>query len=356
MTWQPWAKHNLLGVATYVLDVVADDVRTASSTADLTARDDMEGIVREVYEALAGRDIRWARARYHPDDRLQNIRDPRDVLRGAGDGTCLDLALLFAGILLGKNLLPLVVVLDGHALVAVSLTTERHRSGSGTRPRDEGTWVRDGILTDAGVLRGLVDDGTYLPVECTGFARTEDALSSDVPEGIGRVEGRLPFDRAIQAGCEQLDRADRSLRAAVDVAYVQDVFGFGALDPLDGRGTRVRPNPRDWLAPVFADHKLFGGRDEDLAKLDSFLASSASGYLVVTGHAGIGKTALLATGSSASRPQGPRGWSTTSSAVSTAPRNSRTRWRPWSGRRMQPGRAVCPTTRGRRWPTSRPCG
>jgi tetratricopeptide (TPR) repeat protein len=163
---------------------------------------------------------------------VQIVRPPGEILTGAGDGTCLDLALLFAGVALGKELLPLVVVLEGHALVAVSRTTERRKASSSERQRAEGDWTYEGLLTDSAKLRQMVDQRRYVLVECTGFAISDTALSEMLPEGRGRVGGRLSWEEAVRAGREQLTQVNRPLRFAVDVAVLQDYSHFKPLDPL----------------------------------------------------------------------------------------------------------------------------
>lgn len=92
MAWPAWAKESEKSLAAYVLPSTADAVRLTSPTAALIAADDRATVVRELYEAFNARDLRWSRARYHPDDALQNIRAPADILEGSRDATCLDLA------------------------------------------------------------------------------------------------------------------------------------------------------------------------------------------------------------------------------------------------------------------------
>jgi hypothetical protein len=133
---------------------------------------------------------------------------------------------------LGKELLPLVVVLEGHALVAVSRTTERRKASSSERQRAEGDWTYEGLLTDSAKLRQMVDQRRYVLVECTGFAISDTALSEMLPEGRGRVGGRLSWEEAVRAGREQLTQVNRPLRFAVDVAVLQDYSHFKPLDPL----------------------------------------------------------------------------------------------------------------------------
>ena len=141
------------------------------------------------------------------------------------------------------------------------------------------------------MLQRLVDENRYLVVECTGFAKS-DVLPADVPEGKGRVDGRMTFARAIEAGREQLAWPDRPLQFAIDVAYLQ-MAGLATLDP-SGRGLeRVKPQLKRRLARIFESHQVFGGRADELGRLDAFVAGPP-GYMVVTGGSGSGKTALMA--------------------------------------------------------------
>ena len=194
MAFPSWSKSNEKDLARYALADIGDEIRLASPTADLLAAGDLRRIVEELYQAFAAMDIRWSRERYDPNLTRQEVRNPRNILNGSGDGTCLDLALLFAGAALGKDLLPLVVVLDGHAFVAVSLTTGRRHSGGSARVRDDGNWVETGLLSGSDArerLLALAVAGRYVLVECTGFAQTSDALPPVMPEGKGRENGLL---------------------------------------------------------------------------------------------------------------------------------------------------------------------
>jgi AAA ATPase domain len=293
MSWVAWPKDDGKGLSRYVLPEASDRVRTASAPADLEARGELDAVAREIYDALAIRDIRWARARYHPDDALQIVRPPGDILTGAGDGTCLDLALLFAGVALGKELLPLVVVLEGHALVAVSRTTERRKATGSERRSAEGDWTGEGLLTNSDKLKQMVDEGRYVLVECTGFAASEGALPATLPEGRGRDDGRLSWAEAVRAGREQLEQINRPLLFAVDVAVLQDYSRFEPFDPLGQGIAALKPDLRLRFAEIFEDYRVVGGRERQLAALDTFAADPNHRYLLLTGQAGMGKTALL---------------------------------------------------------------
>src|SRR5262249_22976926 len=89
-------------------------------------------------------------------------------------------------------------------------------------------------LTDPNRLRELVESGAYLAMECTGFAQSK-SLPNSVPEGFGRTnDGLMPFDRAVTAGREQLDRADSPFRFAIDVAVAHYYWRIeGAMPQIE---------------------------------------------------------------------------------------------------------------------------
>ena len=142
MAWPSWPKTDEKGLARYVRPDIAGQLRLKVVRDDLLARGERRELLEAIYAALLKSDIHYARELFDPTLDVQLIRDPEVILKGAGDGTCLDLALFFAGLCLGNELLPLVVVLDGHALVAVSLVDGRRDAGN-PRRRDAD---RDGSL------------------------------------------------------------------------------------------------------------------------------------------------------------------------------------------------------------------
>jgi hypothetical protein len=295
MPWPPWAKHNEKDLARYALKEVANAIRLEPGLGDSLNGPDGRSVVAEaIYQALAsrGRKVRYSPPLYNPDQEKQDIRDPDTILEGSGAATCLELALLYAGAALGNGLLPLLVLLKGHALVAVSTTRGWSEATAPIRNTDEGPWVKDGVLRDDARLKELVDRGNYLLIECTGFSVSVSALPPSVPEGLGRVNGVLPFDRAKAAGREQLERSDRPFLFAVDVAFLQKV----GLVPFEssGRSLAAVPDLRRRLNGVFESHRVFGGRRKELDQIDAFVSDTPSGYLLVTGPSGCGKSALIA--------------------------------------------------------------
>lgn len=215
MAWL-WPKELRRDLARYVTPDAGDLVTVPVRRIELEQRPEgRRELAAAIYETLSGLGIRYATERYHPSAALQHIRTPEEILRSPHEGTCLDLATLFCGVCLANELLPILIVLEGHALAAVSMTHGLRQWDAMDRREQPALAGRDGIT--AADLRALVDSGAYLAVECTGFASVSE-FSTNVPEGIGRHHGLLPFEQAIAAGRAQLDRPDRPLDIAIDIA------------------------------------------------------------------------------------------------------------------------------------------
>lgn len=230
MSWE-WPKTDRAGLARYVLPDAAESFDIGINRNDLSP--DAEGrrtLMDAIYFALQSKRLRYALEKYQPNEAIQLIRSPDEIL-GRKEGTCLDLALLFCGVCLGYELLPLMILTEGHAFAAVSLNHDVR--GRDAFDRKERRHFTDAILTDADALRQLVSGGAYVAVECTGFAESEK-LPGTHPEGVGRnFRKMLPFERALAAGQEQLNQTDRPLVFALDVAAAHDL-GF-KVDADEGR-------------------------------------------------------------------------------------------------------------------------
>lgn len=232
MSWE-WPKTDRAGLARYVLPDAAELFEIEVNRNDLSRNaEGRKMLLDAIYFSLQSQKLRYALEKYHPNDATQLIRSPAEIL-GRKEGTCLDLALLFCGVCLGNELLPVMVLVEGHAFAAVSLNYDvRTREAY---ERKERRFFTDAILTDAGALRQLVSAGAYVAVECTGFAESE-RLPTNHPEGVGRnVRKMLSFERAIEAGAQQLDQADRPLVFALDVAAAQHEFGFKVTADANAR-------------------------------------------------------------------------------------------------------------------------
>ncbi|HTT12137.1 MAG TPA: ATP-binding protein [Burkholderiaceae bacterium] len=290
MVWPQVSRNADKDLAHYAIDTLAGSFDIALDREQaLQQPGGVRKVAEALYAALTRRNIAYAREPYDPDQRVQWVRSPETILGGAREGTCLDLALLFAGLALGKDLAPLLVMLDGHALVALSLRDTRRNASDPPRRAKDGDWLDDGVLRDVAVLKTLIDANAYLAIECTGFAKS-GALAAGLPESAGRSDGLLTFDAATSAGRKQLDYAARPFRFAIDLAVLRDRDGFVAYEPpLLGALSKYRPR----IERLLEDDPIFGGRDDEYARLDGALMASPSGYVFVTGVSGSGKTAFL---------------------------------------------------------------
>lgn len=217
MTWE-WPKINERDLARYVTEQSVSWLTLTKNRFDLkNQHGGLRLIVQEIYESLMKKGIQYDTELYDPSAYIQPIRTPPEIFVAPQAGTCLDLAALFCGLCLGFDLLPLIIVVQGHALAAVSLNWEKDRWDDWARQEEKAHFDR-ALLTDANRLRKLIDTDDYIAIECTGFAASK-TLPVTEPEGIGRLEdGLMSFERAVAAGREQLDQADRPFNFALDIA------------------------------------------------------------------------------------------------------------------------------------------
>ena len=239
--FKPWAISNEKELAKYVIPDLAG--KTAALKLRLQRFDEETTpagrlkIIRHIYQALSARKINYNREKYNYQEIIQIIRTPYEVLEAPGEGTCLDLSILFCTLCLYYDLLPLLIIIEGHAFAAVSLHFGRKREGGDawdSFKRQELAAIREGkgLLRDKGVLEQLViTRQEYLPVECTGFAFTEK-LPKELPESKKRKNGYLSFDHAVEAA--KLHFSSFSTR---DFEYALDIHYLHEQGPLRPQGT-----------------------------------------------------------------------------------------------------------------------
>jgi hypothetical protein len=219
VTWL-WQKADWVGLARYVDPEAEKWLRVPVSRLHPAGQPDgVRDVVEALYTELVNKQIRYAPELYRPNNEEQDIRKPREVLREPGKGTCLDLAALFCGLCLGSELLPILIVTERHALAVVSVNHAAREYSDFSR-EEYARLFEHRPLEDSAALIDLVDRGAYVAIECTGFAHT-DELPETNPEGRGRVDGVLPFERALAAGRKQLDRDDSPMVFALDIATAQ---------------------------------------------------------------------------------------------------------------------------------------
>jgi hypothetical protein len=255
-----------------------------------------------LYEYLVALNLNYALEEYHPSSFLQVIRTPEEMLHDRR-GTCLDLAALFCGLALRCELLPLLIVLEGHAFAAVYVS-HGLRDWNATRPGRASFDAHP--LADGKVLLKMIDDGLLVAVECTGFAHSEELgqkPNPNYPETVGRSGGVMTSDRALEAGRQQL-QGSREFGYAIDIAVAHYGWRITTLPstPLYNSFRSAPPSVkshikiRQFEALIKDRTENFVGRKKIIERIDEILRSpqSRSGYVVLRGEPGVGKTALMA--------------------------------------------------------------
>ncbi|GHH84104.1 hypothetical protein GCM10018781_72720 [Kitasatospora indigofera] len=265
---------------------------------------------RALYDAFAARRITYADEPASSSPGRQIIRTPYEVLHLPRHGTCLDLAVTYAGACLDARLHPLLLVTTGrpgapaHALVAVWL------GGSGGGGHDS-DYRADELRPDWQSLpEGFLDDladaedepGTYLVIDITAAARQSGSSS----------EGRepRPWAEAVARGARLLREAvaENRLRAALDIE-----LGRSGIEPhpLPDKPTApvltppyhplpTEPDEAGPLKLLSARHDIirFQRRDELDSLREYFQAADSGGartrIALLHGTGGAGKTRLAA--------------------------------------------------------------
>ncbi len=312
-----WSKRDEVRLASYVNpDATYFLGRLSENTFDLP--DDPDGhrrILELIYNKLLESGISYDLEKFTYADDVQKIRTPTEILEGVRRGTSFDLSLLFAGLVEGYGLAPVVVVMEGHAFVMVSV--KNGRSEWDSLGRSELGALAEPVK-EIDVLRDLVASGNYEAIECTGFAASErlrDYPDAAYPETLGRDErGLMSFEQALTSGRAQLFDRPEQLEFALDVAVAhrridpheirrpvsvvserRPAEAVALADPAHGttsveadRDAVALPRP---VSPHLLPLRGFVDRQRELDEILSAVDSGRPVFLV--GAAGVGKTALL---------------------------------------------------------------
>ncbi|WP_151526204.1 hypothetical protein [Serinicoccus kebangsaanensis] len=178
------------------------------SVHDTIAAGDRREVLAALYAAVAELGIDYDIESYTADGQhSQVVRSPPEM-RDRRRGTCLDLALLCCGLALDLTLRPVLIVLEGHALMALTDT--------------EFSLEIDASTTQESLV-GWIDQGHLVPLECTGAAR-----------GVGLP---LSFDEAVDRGRAVIQ--ERRMLFALDPYRLQRDQG---LEPAS-----CQPRDRRWV-------------------------------------------------------------------------------------------------------------
>ncbi|MEH2062397.1 MAG: hypothetical protein V7K50_08965 [Nostoc sp.] len=232
-----WSKANEKSLAQFVNDKAFELLlKLPVNRFDLiNTPEDRKELIKTIYETLLSLKIHYAHEKYQPEKETQLIRKPSEILSKPGEGTCLDLALLFCSICFGCDLLPLLIVIEGHALAAVSLNYKRQNDEWNKAFEAERNLFNNNELFAGEEKRekllGLINDGDYIAIECTGFAHSNTLSDLEQPEAKKREQdGSLKFDRAIDVGRQQLSNPKRPFKFAIDIAAAQYLWKIKPLE------------------------------------------------------------------------------------------------------------------------------
>ena len=273
MEWK-WSKANEKDLARFVNEKAIQLLDKLPINDRLKLVQDESGrrtLVKTIYETLVTRGIRYDFEKYQPEAETQLIRTPVEILSTPGEGTCLDLALLFCSLCFGYDLLPLLIVIEGHAFAAVSLKHKREEwNAYGTERAMFDTSILFQGDTNLAELKRLVEDEAYIAVECTGFAHSQVLGNAQAPEAKGRTsDGTLSFGRAVKAGSEQLENADRKFKFAIDIAAAKYIWKIQ---------TEEIPDLEEHVSKI---SKMYGKQDlEDINRVIAVVNENESDGLI----------------------------------------------------------------------------
>ena len=132
-------------------------------------------------------------------------------------------------------------------------------------------------------------------------------------EGVGQAYV-LPLD-LLDASWPDLLETNRSQVADTALDELRDSYGIGLV--REG-ARRQRPQPWRDFEPLFALHRMFAGRVDEIARLDDLLASSQRNYALAQGHRATARPHCSPTGHFASGNRAGSSLCTSSHPGSTA--------------------------------------
>lgn len=232
-----WIKNDHFGLSYLASRTASELVSLNVNANDLIAQRRLDELIEAIYNAMLAVGVEYALEPIPATERNsssaphQMVRTPSEILNEKQrEGTCLDLALFFCGVCLGYGLLPVLIVLDEHALVAVSRNLGlREWERRDPREFDLLKSVPVDEKNSAEICR-LIVSGSYAAIECTGIARGHSFIP-ECPEGIGREpDGTMLFENARKAGRAHFDRLEkRRFISAIDYGTV---LRFHQTDPV----------------------------------------------------------------------------------------------------------------------------
>lgn len=241
--------------------------------------------VRRLYEAVRGHRIGYAEEQWNParhDDRgqiaYQRIRGPEETMQGPA--TCLDLALVFAGMASLAGLRAFVGLRTGtssHALVILDTTAPLTSAGHGMppafveRPGDPGVWD-PAITADAAFTRLAESDG-WLVVDIIRAASSPDREGVPFGQAAGRTAARRVNDPGSRWTLVEVDRvlSRRDRRPYAPPAASPPIHAY---------------------LPALSSFTVYRSRQDVQAELAGMLGERQAAVIVLQAPPGYGKSML----------------------------------------------------------------
>ncbi|MGF1653958.1 MAG: hypothetical protein ACFCUP_11660 [Actinomycetales bacterium] len=269
-----------------------------------TGQGDQWARVKAVFDSLAHAGVKYAIEPTTSAHDYQDVRDTDAVLGdrdGSGQGTCLDLAVVFAGLCLDAALHPVVAVLDdersdgtSHAVVLVWLDGDWPGRPDHSYPHRH---------VPSGLWRSRPDDPPVLlrpTAEGPGGWVAVDVSEATIGYPPDPSLDGSAWERAVARGARRMSSRSWAWGVGVDVGVIPTMRPDAeALDPpYRQRTDEQRDSPLTALEARYEGGVPFCGRDAYDALWDWCTSRSASGERVratrLVGVGGAGKTRLAA--------------------------------------------------------------
>ncbi|MBV9141170.1 MAG: tetratricopeptide repeat protein [Pseudonocardiales bacterium] len=296
-SWPSWRVGDAESLAAYVQTGVApallpDDLNRRLRGPGAGSRLER---ARALFEVLAERGIHYVHEPSISPVGKQQIRPPDQVLARPGEGTCVDLAVIYAGMCLDAGLHPIIALLDptrpgeaGHAVVILWLAGDWRSGPARGYPGADGDWATPPrALTDD--LRHAEDDpGAYLAVDITACTGGGDWPSA-IRDGAAMITGgdeRWQWSTAADIGL----RYDDLTAHPLPWWPTRDVLVSPYLDPDPTAGPLTQVQARRGVVPFLGREELEVLRD--WCEAPDVLPRPRIG--IIHGVGGAGKTHLTA--------------------------------------------------------------
>jgi len=148
----------------------------------------------------------------------------------------------------------------------------------------------DGVREDLHAWAGRMEALPQETRESTGESALANVLTEARDQLLAAIAAESGLTRtAVETGVEQIARLLREELATLRHDMLPRLGEHGLTEGQ----SPLQADLRRHFDGLLRDYALFGGRTDEIARVNSFLADPQGGYLFLTGPSGYGKTALL---------------------------------------------------------------